>query len=59
MLTQGIVTDTVASEIVQQLERFRQRTQDTGEDLRKMEQEQEAFALQCHECSKLNGEEWC
>lgn len=29
--------------------------QDSGEDLRRMEQEQESFALQYHECTKLNG----
>lgn len=43
------------AEIAQQLEFLRRRTQETGEDLRKMEQEQEAFALQYHECTKLNG----
>lgn len=29
--------------------------QESGEDLRRMEQEQESFALQYHECTKLNG----
>lgn len=43
------------AEIAQQLDYLRRRTQETGEDLRKMEQEQEAFALQYHECTKLNG----
>jgi hypothetical protein len=45
------------AEIAQQLEFLRRRTQETGEDLRKMEQEQEAFALQYHECTKLNGKQ--
>ncbi|XP_063231375.1 signal transducer and activator of transcription 5B isoform X2 [Bacillus rossius redtenbacheri] len=43
------------AEITQQIEYLRRRTQETGEDLRKMEQEQEAFALQYHECTKLNA----
>lgn len=45
------------AEIAQQLDYLRRRTQETGEDLRKMEQEQEAFALQYHECTKLNGKQ--
>ncbi|XP_066996363.1 signal transducer and activator of transcription 5B isoform X2 [Anabrus simplex] len=44
-----------SAEIAQQLDYLRRRTQETGEDLRKMEQEQEAFALQYHECTKLNA----
>ncbi|XP_071451764.1 signal transducer and activator of transcription 5B isoform X2 [Hetaerina americana] len=43
------------AEIAQQVEYLRRRTQDTGEDLRRMEQEQEAFALQYHECFKLKA----
>ncbi|PNF23502.1 Signal transducer and activator of transcription 5B [Cryptotermes secundus] len=43
------------AEIAQQLDYLRRRTQETGEDLRKMEQEQESFALQYHECTKLNA----
>jgi len=49
-----LITDSNA-EIAQQLDYLRRRTQETGEDLRKMEQEQEAFALQYHECTKLNA----
>ena len=49
-----LISDSNA-EIAQQLDYLRRRTQETGEDLRKMEQEQEAFALQYHECTKLNG----
>jgi len=51
-----LITDSNA-EIAQQLDYLRRRTQETGEDLRKMEQEQEAFALQYHECTKLNGKQ--
>lgn len=43
------------TEIAQQLDNLRRHTQETGEDLRRMEQEQESFALQYHECTKLNG----
>uniref|UniRef100_A0A0K8T940 Signal transducer and activator of transcription n=1 Tax=Lygus hesperus TaxID=30085 RepID=A0A0K8T940_LYGHE len=48
-------SNSVASEILQQIEVIRSRTQDTAEELRRMEQEQEAFALQYHECTKLNA----
>lgn len=51
----GFLGDTTAAEIMSQLELFRTRTTETGEDLRKMEQEQEAFAIQYHECTKLNA----
>jgi len=49
-----ILPDT-STEILQQLEILRQRTQETGEDLRRMEQEQEAFALEYHEMSKIQA----
>ncbi|XP_046658831.1 signal transducer and activator of transcription 5B [Homalodisca vitripennis] len=51
----GVVADITAVEIMQQLELFRSRTQMTSEDLRKLEQEQESFALHYHECNKLNA----
>lgn len=44
-----------SSEILQQLENLRQRTHETGEDLRRMEQEQEAFALEYHELTKIQA----
>ena len=44
-----------SSEILLQLDNVRQRTQDTGEDLRRMEQEQEAFALEYHELTKIQA----
>lgn len=49
-----ILGDSVA-EISQQLEILRRRTYECGEDLRKLEQEQEAFSLSYHECTKLNA----
>jgi signal transducer and activator of transcription 5B len=55
MMSAGLAADTTAIEILQQLEIFRGRTQVTCEELRKLEQEQESFALQYHECSKLQG----
>lgn len=45
----------IMSELAQQLDLLRRRTHDTAEDLRKMEQDQEAFALHYHECTKING----
>lgn len=44
-----------SGEILQQLDMLRQRTQETGEDLRRMEQEQEAFALEYHELTKIQA----
>ncbi|XP_066595837.1 signal transducer and activator of transcription 5B [Prorops nasuta] len=51
----GLMVGDAVAEITQQVESLRRRTQETGEDLRKMEQEQEAFALSYHECTKLNA----
>ncbi|KAK2713763.1 signal transducer and activator of transcription 5B-like isoform X2 [Artemia franciscana] len=42
-------------EITQQIETLRQRTQETGENLRQMEQEHEAFALEYHELTKVQA----
>lgn len=49
-----LLTD-ASSEILQQLDMLRKRTQETGEDLRRMEQEQEAFALEYHELTKIQA----
>lgn len=46
---------TTGAEILHKIELLRRRTQESGEDLRRMEQEQESFALQYHECTKLNA----
>lgn len=51
----GLMVGNAVTEIAQQVEGLRHRTQETGEDLRKMEQEQEAFAISYHECTKLNA----
>ena len=48
-----------ASEIIQQIQYLRQRVHEAGEDYEKMKQEQESFAIQYHECAKLNGESPC
>lgn len=50
----GLMVGDAVAEIAQQVEGLRRRTQETGEDLRRMEQEQEAFAISYHECTKLN-----
>ncbi|XP_074031027.1 signal transducer and transcription activator Stat92E isoform X1 [Leptinotarsa decemlineata] len=42
-------------EVLQKVTVLRSRTQGTAEDLRKMEQELESFALQYHECTKINA----
>lgn len=49
-----MIGDSVA-EIVQQVEALRRKMYESGEDLRRMEQEQEAFAISYHECTKLNA----
>ncbi|KAJ8681673.1 hypothetical protein QAD02_017465 [Eretmocerus hayati] len=51
----GLMMGDAVAEIAQQLEVLRRRTQETGEDLRKIEQEQESFAIAYHECTKLNA----
>ncbi|XP_022902294.1 signal transducer and activator of transcription 5B isoform X2 [Onthophagus taurus] len=43
-------------EILQQLDVLRHKTQETGEKVRSMESEQEAFALHYHECTKINAQ---
>ncbi|XP_030746421.1 signal transducer and activator of transcription 5B-like isoform X3 [Sitophilus oryzae] len=44
-----------AAEVLHKLDDLRRRTQSTAEDARKLEQDQEAFALQYHECTKVNA----
>lgn len=50
----GMMDIDIVSEMAQQIEGLRRRTQETAEDLRKIEQEQESFAICYHECTKLN-----
>lgn len=44
-----------SGEILQQLDLLRQRTQEANEDIRRIEQEQEAFALEYHELTKIQA----
>ncbi|XP_050310065.1 signal transducer and activator of transcription 5B isoform X2 [Anthonomus grandis grandis] len=44
-----------AAEVLHKLDDLRRRTQSTSEDTRRLEQEQEAFALQYHECTKISA----
>lgn len=44
------------TEIVNELEILHRRTRETADELRHLEQEQESFALQYHDCTKINGE---
>jgi len=43
------------AEIVNRLEVLLRRTRETQEELRHLEQEQESFALQYHDCAKINA----
>ncbi|XP_066977172.1 signal transducer and activator of transcription 5B isoform X2 [Macrobrachium rosenbergii] len=43
------------TEIVQELEVLHRRTRETADELRQLEQEQESFALQYHDCAKINA----
>ena len=52
----GLVGDFVKAEIDQQLHILSHKTKETNEDLTKMSQEQESFALIYHECTKLNAQ---
>ena len=51
----GLAQVEPAAEIIQQLEMLRRRTNETNNDLRQLDQELEAFALQYHECTKVIG----
>lgn len=44
------------AEIVNELDILQRRTRETAEELRQLEQEQESFALQYHDCAKITGE---
>lgn len=48
-------TSNSATEVLHKIDILRRRTQETADDLRRMEQEQEAFTIQYHECTKLNA----
>ncbi|XP_071530717.1 signal transducer and activator of transcription 5B isoform X2 [Panulirus ornatus] len=57
----GAVTQTTSmimepcAEIVSELEILHRRTRETADELRHLEQEQESFALQYHDCTKINA----
>lgn len=51
----NLVTNGSSAEVIHKLEILKTRTRDTAEDLRRLEQEQEAFAIQYHECTKLSA----
>lgn len=47
--------DTAAAELYQQLQYLRQKVVEAAKQFEKMKYEQESFAIQYHECSKLNA----
>lgn len=49
------VSDDASSEINEKLSYVQHRTRETADLLRRMEQEQEAFAIKCHDRQKLEG----
>uniref|UniRef100_V5G239 Signal transducer and activator of transcription n=1 Tax=Anoplophora glabripennis TaxID=217634 RepID=V5G239_ANOGL len=49
------IISSTSAEVLHKIDILRGRTQNTAEDLRRMEQEQEAFALQYHDCTKINA----
>uniref|UniRef100_A0A6M2DHU1 Signal transducer and activator of transcription n=1 Tax=Xenopsylla cheopis TaxID=163159 RepID=A0A6M2DHU1_XENCH len=51
----GLNSNSIANEILQELNVLRARTKESGEDLRNMEQEQEKFAISYHNCTKMNA----
>ncbi|KAJ8931548.1 hypothetical protein NQ314_015519, partial [Rhamnusium bicolor] len=52
----NLMISNAGAEVLHKIDVLRGRTQNTAEDLRRMEQEQEAFALQYHECTKINDD---
>ncbi|CAG9825338.1 unnamed protein product [Phaedon cochleariae] len=51
----SLVLSNSGAEVLQKVSILRSRTQNTAEDLRKMEQELESFALLYHECTKVTA----
>ena len=52
----GLETTTdVSAEIAEKIQLIKQKSIETGDILRRMEQEQEAFAIRCHDRQKLEG----
>ena len=48
-------SDDASSEINEKLGYIQHKTRETADLLRRMEQEQEAFAIKCHDRQKLEG----
>lgn len=44
-----------ATEVIRKINTLRSRAQETAQELSRVKQEQEAFALQYHDLTKLNG----
>jgi len=56
--SQGILppqADDSTAEINEKISLIKHKTVETGDLLRRMEQEQEAFAIKCHDRQKLEG----
>ncbi|VEN37707.1 unnamed protein product [Callosobruchus maculatus] len=51
----NMIISNSGAEVMHKIDILRNRTQSTAEELRRMEQEQEAFAIQYHECTKINA----
>ncbi|KAK9870367.1 hypothetical protein WA026_007935 [Henosepilachna vigintioctopunctata] len=51
----GLSMKNSGAETLHKIDILRRRTQDTAADLRRMEEDQEAFHLQYHECTKINA----
>lgn len=51
----GFEQPNISTEVIRKIDILRTRTQETSEDLGKLKQEQESFALQYHEMTKLNA----
>ncbi|XP_045471331.1 signal transducer and activator of transcription 5B isoform X3 [Harmonia axyridis] len=51
----GLSMKNSGAETLHKIDILKRRTQDTSTDLRRMEEDQEAFAIQYHECTKINA----
>ncbi|XP_014225592.1 signal transducer and activator of transcription 5B isoform X2 [Trichogramma pretiosum] len=51
----GLVAGDSMAEIAHQIDLLRRKTQETSEEVRKLENDQESFAISYHECTKLNA----
>ncbi|XP_044753022.1 signal transducer and activator of transcription 5B isoform X2 [Coccinella septempunctata] len=51
----GLTMENSGAETLHKIDILKRRTQDTAADLRRMEEDQEAFAIQYHECTKIKA----